>query len=116
MYQEDNMWNKMKKHFIERYFHTEERKWVRVIDSIIPLLCLTGAGIELVLVALQPDQYFALIKKIVIITYLLTLVPITYLLYRSSDLFILERHAIKLFVLATGMSLVLLSMIVPTRT
>jgi lipoprotein signal peptidase len=103
------MWDKINKHFILPYFRVEKRKWVRVIDAIIPLICLTGAGAELILLAFQPDQYFALFKKVVLITYLLTLIPIAYLLYRSSELILLERHAIKLFVLASGMGFVLFS-------
>ena len=110
------MWNNVKKHFVDRYFHREERKWVRVIDSIVPLLCLTAAATVLVIVTLQPDHYFSFIKKIVLITYLVTSIPITYLLYRSSDLLIIERHAIKLYLLASGMGLVLISMFMPTKT
>lgn len=110
------MLKKAKKHFAQYYLVTQERKIFRIFDYIIPFMVATAALSQLFILHLGQDQYFSLVKIIITFTYLLTLMPIAYLLIRRSDLLVIERFALRLFILASGISLVLFSMLMPSLT
>jgi uncharacterized membrane protein YoaK (UPF0700 family) len=91
--------------FTEAYLLPQEKKWVRFLDALAAFFCLICAAIALYFIKTQYIGILPAILEIVIWTYLLSSLPLAFLLYRESNLKKYERLALALFLLAISMNL-----------
>jgi len=90
----------------------QNKKWVRVLDSLAAVFCFVSSAITLYLLKIHPEGKLPIISNIVVYIYLISSFPLGYLLYRASGLKKYERMTIVLFILSSSISLLLTIMLV----
>lgn len=84
----------------EKYLIPQNKKWKRVIDSLAAFFCFVGGLIGLYLLQTQPGGKLPNVSNLIVWGYIISSLPLAYLLYRESDLKKIER-----FILLSTMSL-----------
>jgi len=102
-----NIKNRLINGFKEKYLLPQNKKWVRVLDSLAAIFCFLSAAIALYFLKTHPEGKLPSVSYIVVYTYLIASLPLSYLLYRTSDLKKIERLVLVLFILSSSMSLLL---------
>jgi len=102
-----NIKNKLIYGFKEKYLLPQNKKWVRTLDSLAAIFCFLSAAIALYFLKTNPGGKLPSVSYIVVYTYLIASLPLSYLLYRTSDLKKIERLVLVLFILSSSMSLLL---------
>jgi uncharacterized membrane protein YoaK (UPF0700 family) len=102
-----NIRQKFKDGFTKKYLLSQDKKWVRILDSLAPVFCLICAVIALYMLQTQPKGKLPTVSNIVVFSYMIASLPLAYLLYRPSDLKKIERTILVLFILSSSMSLLL---------
>ncbi|WP_299873043.1 hypothetical protein [uncultured Cocleimonas sp.] len=99
--------NKFKEQLINQYLVPQNKKWLRVMDSISVVFCFVCALVALYYLYYVIEQNKKLSFSLTIVSwaYVVTLVPIFFVLYKESLLKKYERLAIVFFVLFSGSSL-----------
>ena len=91
--------NKFKENFINDYLVPQNKKWVRVTESMSALFCFicTLVALYYLYFIIEPTKKLSLSLTIVSWVYIITLVPIFFVLYKESLLKKYERLAIVFF-------------------
>jgi len=97
----------MKADFTKRLLTTQEKRWARIIDALSAVLCFISAAIALYILKMEPGGKLSNLSYLVVWAYLITSLPMAYILFKESNLKKIERHAIVFFILASSMSLLL---------
>jgi len=101
--------NKFKEQLINQYLVPQNKKWLRVMDSISVVFCFicTIVALYYLYFIIEPTKKLSFTLTIVSWAYFISLVPIFFVLYNESLLKKYERLAIVFFVLFSGSSLLL---------
>ncbi len=102
--------------FTEEYLLLQDKKWVRVFDASAAVLCFASAVIALYLLRTHPVGKLPTVANIVVWTYLVSSLPLGWLLYKQSNLKKYERFLLVLFILASSMNLLFSVMSVFVKT
>ena len=99
--------NKFKEQLINQYLVTQNKQWLRVMDSMSVVFCFICAIVALYYLyfIIEPTKKLSFTLTIVSWVYLISLVPIFFILYKESVLKKYERLAIVFFVLFSSSSL-----------
>jgi hypothetical protein len=89
----------------EKYLIPQNKLWKRVIDSLAAVMCFFSSLIGLYLLQTQPAGQLPTVSNLIVWGYIFTSLPLAYLLYRESELKIIERFVLVLFILLSSMSL-----------
>ena len=110
--------NSFKEKFIKEYLTPQNKKWLRVIDSMSVVFCFVCALVALYYLyfVIEPTKKLSYSLTFVSWVYLVTLIPIFTVLYRESLLKKYERLAIIFFVLFSGSSLLFAILLLYTKT
>jgi hypothetical protein len=100
----------------EKYLIRQAKKWRRVVDSSAAVFCFFSGLIGLYLLQTQPGGKLPAVSSIVVWGYVVTSLPLAYLLYRESDLIRFERFVLVIFILLSSMSLLFSVMVVYIKT
>jgi len=112
--------NTLKQKFTEMYLLPQEKKWVRVFESLSAIGCFISAIIALyyLYTFTEPKKPFSNILVFVSWGYLIASIPLFFLLYKESKLKKYERNIIEFFLILSTMGLmlaVILSLINPIK-
>ena len=100
---------KLKDKFTKTYLLPQDKKWMRIIDAIAPVLCFISSAIAIYLIKTQSEQnaHLTYTLNMAAYGYLVTSLPLAYLLYKKSELIKIQRFVLVLFILFSSMSLLL---------
>jgi len=95
------------------YLASQDKKWIRVMDSLATLLGIFSSIVILYFIYFLPEyaKLFPKPLKGVAWGYIIVLLPVTYLLFKESTLNKIERFSIVGLVLLSLMSLMLVVMV-----
>ena len=106
-----NVKTRIKADVTNKLLVTQEKRWARVIDAMSAIFCFISAAIALYILKTEPDGKLPNVSNLVVWAYLLTSLPMAYILFKESSLKKIERHAMVFFILASSISLLLSIMV-----
>ena len=102
-----NKLTEIRQRFDAAYLTPQDKRWRRIMDAASALLCFVSAAIALYLLETQASAGPLKLLTTVSWGYLATTLPLAYLLYKPPALLKIERFVLTLFLLLSGMSLML---------
>ena len=96
---------KLKNSLIKANMLPQQKKWVRVIDSMAAVYCFISAIIAIYLLNAEEVLRMSRLLNALAWFYLIASLPLAYLLYRESKLKKYERLLLVLFILSGSINL-----------